>query len=77
MKSAKTPEKLAELKAERDDLSAKIKDVRADLFLAGGVQKEHREIRGKILAQRELDARRLEAEKSKTQNIMKDRGYSR
>ena len=74
MKSAKTPEKLAELKAERDALSAKIKDIRADLFLAGGVQKEHGEIRRKIAVQRELDTRRLEAEKSKTHNKIKGRG---
>ena len=77
MKSAKTPEKLVELRTERDALSAKIKDIRTDLFIAGGVQKEHGEIRRKIAAQRELDARRLEAEKSKAHHKIKERGYSR
>ena len=75
MKSAKTPEKLAELKTERDTLSAEIKVIRGELFLAGSAQREHEEIRRKIQAQRELDVRQREQEKSQIQN--KERGYSR
>ena len=77
MKTAKSPEKLAELKSERDDLSVEIKVIRKDLFLLDCVRKEREEIKRKIIAQRELESRRHEAEKIKTKNIMKGRGHER
>ena len=68
MKKADTPEKLSELKTERDDLSIKIKIVRKELFLANGVLSEREEIRRKLQAQRELEKRYLENEKAKSKN---------
>ena len=75
MKSAKTSEKLAELKSERDNLSTEIKIIRTDLFLLGDVKKRSIEIRRKLLAQRELDYQRHESEKQK--NKIKERGNAR
>jgi hypothetical protein len=79
MKYAKTPAILAELKSVRDDLSAKLKVIRTDLFLLRDVQKEYKDIKSKLLTQRELSSRFIENEKSKskTQNNMKDRGYAK
>ena len=76
MRSAKTPEKIAELKVERNDLSEKIKAVRKELFIAGCVRKEFEEIKKKVLAQREYEARLLEAERIKERN-KKGRSHER
>jgi uncharacterized protein YlbG (UPF0298 family) len=75
MKYAKTPEKLAELKSERDNLSAQIKVIRSDLFIANCAKKEHLEIRRKLLKQHEFDSRLLEIEKHQNKN--KERGHIR
>lgn len=75
MKSAKTPEQKDALVKQRNKLSAEIKTVRRELFYAGDIDKRHEEIRRMIQAQRELNAQRLETEKSKTKT--KERGLSR
>jgi hypothetical protein len=65
MKSVKSSEKMEELKSARDELSAQIKAVRKELFIAGCVGKEIDEIKKKVLAQRDYETRLLEAEKIK------------
>ena len=77
MRSAKSPDELTVLKSERDGLSAKIKDVRTELYLLGSVREECDEIRRKILAQRELDARLFEASKPKQKNKSYERDSAR
>jgi hypothetical protein len=74
MKYVKTPEKLVELKSERDNISMEIKVIQSDLFLLGCVMKECDEIKRKIITQRELEIRRCELEKSKAPNNTEMRG---
>ena len=76
MKSAKTPEKMVELKSDRDKLSAEIKVIRRELFYAGDIEKRHEEIREKLRAQREYQAKQLE-QQNPQQNKNKERGYTR
>lgn len=73
MKSAKTPEKLQKLKSERDELSSQIKIIRKELFYANDVSAQWRDIRDKVRAQRELQARQITQEKLKQQNRKKER----
>ena len=76
MKSAKTPEKLQELKSERDGLSSQIKIIRKELFYANDVFLRSHEIREKLRAQREFQTHQINEEKAK-QNKNKGRGHIR
>ena len=77
MRSVKSPNELALLKSERDDLSTKIKAVRTELYLLGSVRKECDKIKRLIKVQRELDARLFEANKPKAKNKSYERDSAR
>lgn len=66
MKSAKTSEKLTELKAKRDTLSCEIKEIRRDLFYLCDVLEHFNEVCTKLHRQREFEARQLATNKAKT-----------
>ena len=77
MKSAKTPEKLTELKTGRDGLSAQIKVIRQELYYARDIFARRRDIQRQIQTERQLrqkQERRHEKQKTKT---IKTREYER
>ncbi|MCL2857248.1 MAG: relaxase/mobilization nuclease domain-containing protein [Oscillospiraceae bacterium] len=59
MKSAKTPEAMDMFKAERDELSGKIKVIRKKLYYAHDVLSRHGDIERQIRVERELRAKRF------------------
>ena len=77
MKKADSPEKLAELKFERDDLSKQIKVIRKELFLANSVLTEREDIRRKLQEQRKLEKQYLENEKTKAQQRKREQNHVR
>jgi hypothetical protein len=74
MKSAKTPESLAVLKSERDELSTQIAFYRKEVKTAQNVLTGWEDIRRKIQAQRELDRRWREREQSHQRTKARDYG---
>jgi hypothetical protein len=77
MKSAKTPESLAVLKSERDELSTQIAFYRKEVKTAQNVLTDWEDIRRKIQAQRELDRQWRERELQQSKNKNRDRDYYR
>jgi len=73
MKSAKTPDKMRELKTERDELSGEIKAIRKELYYAHDIMTRSQGIRRRLRVEQELRARQFRPE----QQILKDREKDR
>jgi hypothetical protein len=79
MKSAKTPEAVETLKAERDKLSGKIKVVRQELFYAHDILSRKSDIARQIRIELTLRAERrnLEQRQQQSKPKSKERGMAR